>query len=169
MSTYVRLGAIALLIVAVTMLAGPSPVGAADSDDIDRDVNAALDALFDKTPEAKQLAAQAKGILGEGSLLVHGKPMAYYNIAAASYGLQAGVQSFGYAMLLMTDSAVNHLDKSGGWELGSGPSIVIADIGKAKTLTTTTIKDDVYAFIFDQKGLMAGAGLQGSKITKINR
>jgi lipid-binding SYLF domain-containing protein len=34
-------------------------------------------------------------------------------------------------------------------------------------LTTTTLKDDVYAVIFDQKGLMAGIGLQGSKITKI--
>jgi hypothetical protein len=44
---------------------------------------------------------------------------------------------------------------------------VVIDEGKAKTLTTTTTKDDVYAFIFGQKGLMAGAGLQGSKITKI--
>jgi lipid-binding SYLF domain-containing protein len=37
----------------------------------------------------------------------------------------------------------------------------------ARTMTTTTLKDDVYAFVFGQKGLMAGAGLQGSKITRI--
>ena len=53
--------------------------------------------------------------------------------------------------------------------LGVGrPSIVIVDKGKAKSLTTTTLQDDVYAFIFDQKGLMAGLGLQGSKITKLD-
>jgi lipid-binding SYLF domain-containing protein len=28
-----------------------------------------------------------------------------------------------------------------------------------------TAKEDIYAFFFDQKGLMAGLGLQGSKIT----
>jgi lipid-binding SYLF domain-containing protein len=88
---------------------------------------------------------------------------------AASYGLQAGVQSFGYAMFLMTDKALQYLDKSDGWELGVGPSIVVVDLGKAKSLTTTTLKDDVYAFIFDQKGLMAGLGLQGSKITKLDK
>lgn len=35
-------------------------------------------------------------------------------------------------------------------------------------LTTTTLKGDAYAFFFDQSGLMAGLGLQGTKITKVN-
>jgi hypothetical protein len=39
----------------------------------------------------------------------------------------------------------------------------------AKALTTTTVTQDVYAFIFGQEGLVAGLGLQGSKITKIER
>jgi lipid-binding SYLF domain-containing protein len=43
------------------------------------------------------------------------------------------------------------------------------DEGIARTLTSTTLKADVYAFIFDQKGLMARVGLQGSKITKIRK
>ena len=42
------------------------------------------------------------------------------------------------------------------------------DEGKAKSTTTTSMKDDIYAFIFGQKGLMAGLGVQGNKITKIN-
>jgi lipid-binding SYLF domain-containing protein len=69
----------------------------------------------------------------------------------------------------MTNSAVHYLNRSSGWEIGVGPSIVVADEGVARTLTSTTLKSDVYAFIFDQKGLMAGIGLQGSKITKIRR
>ena len=37
----------------------------------------------------------------------------------------------------------------------------------AKTMTTTTLLSDVYAFVFNQTGLMAGVGLQGLKITEI--
>jgi len=104
---------------------------------------------------------------GEGALLSGGRTLGYYNTIAASYGLQAGVQKFGYALFFMTNSSLAYLDKSGGWELGTGPSIVVVDTGMAKSLTTTTLQKGVYALFFDQKGLMAGLGLQGSKITRI--
>ena len=45
---------------------------------------------------------------------------------------------------------------------------MVVDEGMARTLSSTTRKDDIYAFIFGQKGLMAGLGVQGSKITRIN-
>ena len=72
-------------------------------------------------------------------------------------------------MALMTDAAVKNVETSEGWELGVGPSIVVVDAGIARTLTTVTAKSDVYAFIFGQKGLMAGLGLQGTKITTLNK
>ena len=97
------------------------------------------------------------------------KTVGYYKTVAASYGLQIGVQSFGYALFFMTDSSLEYLEESDGWEIGVGPSIVIVDEGFAKSLTTTTGKSDIYAFFFDQKGLMAGAGLQGTKITKVKK
>jgi lipid-binding SYLF domain-containing protein len=159
-------------------------VPAVADDGFDADAKAALQKLYDSEPAAKLIGEKAKAVLvfpnivkagfivgaqyGEGALLVNGKVTAHYNSVAASYGLQAGVQAFGYAMFLMTDNALQYLHKSDGWELGVGPSIVIVDKGKAKSLTTTTLQDDVYAFIFDQKGLMAGLGLQGSKITKLD-
>jgi lipid-binding SYLF domain-containing protein len=83
--------------------------------------------------------------------------------------LQAGLQEFGYALVFMTDAALQYLDRSEGFEIGVGPSIVVVDEGVAKTLTTTTAREDVYAFIFGQEGLMAGLGLQGSKITRMAR
>ena len=86
-------------------------------------------------------------------MLKDGQIAGYYNIAAASYGFQAGLQWFAYAMFFTTDSALNALDNTAGFEVGVGPSIVVIDAGKAKTLTTTTGRDDVYAFIFGQKGL----------------
>ncbi len=79
------------------------------------------------------------------------------------------MQAFGYALFFMSDSARDYLSKSGGFELGVGPSIVVLDAGTAKALTTTTAQDDIYAVFFDQKGPMAGLGLQGSKISRMNK
>ena len=182
----VRLGA-SLLAVAlalnVTMTAAPA--AAASKAEINRDVNSALEILYAKDPDARTLASQAKAVLvfpsivkagfmfgaqyGEGALRERGKTVGYYNTASASYGLQAGVQVFGYALFFMTDSAVQYLSKSGGFELGVGPSIVVLDAGAAKALTTTTAQKDMYAIFFNQRGLMAGLGLQGTKISRIEK
>jgi len=158
---------------------------AADRAEIEATADSALRALYQKYPTAKLLAQNAKGILifpkivkggfivgglyGEGVLRMGSKTVGYYNTVAASYGLQAGLQKYGYVLFFMTDSALRYLERSDGWEIGIGPSIVVVDEGLAKSLTTTTARDDVYAFIFGQKGLMAGIGLQGSKITRIQK
>lgn len=163
---------------------GGKPAKSAAAAELDRDVASALKDLYESTPAAKELGTKAKGILvfpdivkggfgvggqyGTGALLKAGQTAGYYRTVAASYGLQAGLQRFGYALFFMDDAALSYLDRSEGWEVGVGPSIVIVDTGKARALTTTTAQDDIYAFFFDQKGLMAGLGLQGSKITKIN-
>ena len=81
--------------------------------------------------------------------------------------MQAGAQKFGYALFFMNDKALAQLDKADGFEVGVGPSVVVVDQGMAKNATTTTMKDDIYAFVFGQKGLMAGVGLQGNKIKRI--
>ena len=135
--------------------------------EIDRDVDFALQKLFDSSAEARHLAAGARGILvfpsivkggfivgahyGEGALRVNGRTVGYHSNVAASYGLQAGIQSFGYALFFTSDSTLAYLDSSKGWEIGFGPSIVVVNAGTAGSLTTTTGKDNVYAFFFDQK------------------
>jgi lipid-binding SYLF domain-containing protein len=108
------------------------------------------------------------GQFGDGALRSGGRTLGYYRTVSASYGLQAGLQSYGYALFLMNDSALAYLDKSGGWEIGVGPTLVVVDKGAAGALTTTTARSDVYAFFFDQQGLMAGLGLQGTKIFRIH-
>jgi lipid-binding SYLF domain-containing protein len=174
-----------LLAVVLVLTQGNRVARAASAAGIDADVDAALIKLYEEEPVAKMIAGKAAAILvfpnmvkagfvfgaqyGEGALLKKGKTVGYYNSVAASYGLQAGAQTFGYVLFLMTPSAVHYLSRSGGWEIGVGPSVVVVDEGVARTLTTTTLKSDVYAFIFDQKGLMAGLGLQGSKITRIRK
>jgi lipid-binding SYLF domain-containing protein len=173
------------LALGMAALPGPGRAVAADPPGLESDAQAALKALYDSTQAARTLGEAAKGVLifpnivkagfiwgaqyGEGELLKDGKIDGYYHIAAVSFGLQAGVQGFAYAMFFMTDSALQYFERSAGFELGVGPKIVIVDAGMAKNLTTTTARDDVYAFVFGQKGLMAGVGLQGSKITRMGR
>jgi len=67
----------------------------------------------------------------------------------------------------MNQKALNYLDQSDGWALGSGPSLVVWDQSQAASLSTTTLSQDVYAVPFGGEGLMAGLGLEGSKITRI--
>ncbi|HAR33529.1 MAG TPA: twin-arginine translocation pathway signal protein, partial [Desulfobacter sp.] len=83
------------------------------------------------------------------------------------YGLQAGLQKYAYAMFFMTQEALDWLKTTKGWELGIGPSIVIVDEGAGKNFSTTTLKSEIYAFFFGQKGLMGGMGIQGTKISKM--
>jgi lipid-binding SYLF domain-containing protein len=69
----------------------------------------------------------------------------------------------------MNQNAVDYLEKSDGWEIGVGPTVVLVNEGAAKNLSTTTLKDDAYAFVFGQRGLMAGISIEGSKVSKIKR
>ena len=72
----------------------------------------------------------------------------------------------GYAMFFVTDSSLEYLKKSHGWEFGAGPTLTVVDAGVATQLSSSTLKSDIYAFFFSQKGLMAGIGLEGTKITE---
>ena len=186
MTRYFRLIAILSVIAfAAGTLISPNPARAASAAVINRDVKSALEKLYAKSSSARALGEKAKGILvfpgivkggflvggqfGEGALIKGGKTAGYYNTVQLSYGLQAGVQTYGYALFLMTDSALKWIDKSDGWEIGTGPSIVVMDTGAATSATTTTVQSEIYAFFFDQKGLMGGIGLQGTKITMIKK
>jgi lipid-binding SYLF domain-containing protein len=171
-----------LLVAIVASVCAPLAL-AASWRELEHDAAHALQSLAGKNQAARLLGDKAKAVLvfpsivkagflfggqmGDGVLMTNGRTAGYYNSLAASYGLQAGVQVFGYALFFMNDAALSYLDSSDGWEIGVGPSIVVVDAGVGRSLTSTTITQDVYALIFDQKGLMGGLGIQGSKITKI--
>jgi lipid-binding SYLF domain-containing protein len=151
--------------------------------EIDQNATSALQELYTHNDTARTLGAKAHAVLifpdikkaafvvgaqyGYGVLRQGDRTIGYYRTSAASYGFQAGVKKFGYALFFMTDSALTYLERSGGWAIGTGPSLVVVDQGAARSLTTTNLHSDVYAFVFNQKGLMGGVGLEGSKITKI--
>ena len=176
------------ILAAATLTLAAHPVSAQDKGktaaaELEAASKAALQNLYASAPLAKGIGPTAHAILvfpkvtkaglgiggqyGEGALLKKGKAVAYYKTTGASFGLQAGGQQYGYAMFFMNEKALAELDNANGFEVGVGPSVVLVDEGMAKTTTTKTLKDDVYAFVFGQKGLMAGLGIQGNKIAKI--
>jgi lipid-binding SYLF domain-containing protein len=172
------------LAVALPMVAS-GPAFAASKADLESASKSALNKLVADVPGASALNAKAVAVLvfptitkagfmvggqfGEGVLWRKGKPVGYYNTAGASYGLQAGAQQYGYAMFFMNQKALDSLNSTQGFEVGVGPSVVVMDSGMAKNVTSGTLTEDIYAFVFAQKGLMAGIGIQGNKISKIQK
>jgi lipid-binding SYLF domain-containing protein len=176
-----RLALFALLMAAASVIPGH----AADRGKLEREATAVMTKLYQKYPEARKLEQKAAAILvfpevykaglmiggetGDGVMRVKGKTVAYYNTSGVSYGLQAGAQKYGYALFIMTPSALKSIETADGFEIGTGPSVVVMDDSMARKTSTTTINKDIYAYIFNQKGLMAGLGIQGNKLTRLEK
>jgi len=157
---------------------------AASATQLTLDGRRALDKLYATEPRSRLFARHARAVLvfpsiikggfvigastGNGVLLVGGRPESFYNISSASFGLQAGGQAFSYVLFFMNDKSLVYLHKSDGWDIGTGPNVVIVDKGAAVVANSTTLTQDVYAFPFAAKGLMAGIDIHGSKITHIH-
>lgn len=177
-----------LAVTPVAMIAVPAVLNvalAATAEDLHKDSDQALALLTSTNPTAAAIAKQSKAILifpsivkagfifgaayGEGLMKQGGVIDGYYNSFTGSWGLQVGGQSYGYVVFLMNDKAIDYIHESKGWEIGVGPTVVIMDEGAAKNLSTSSLKDDAYAFIFDQSGLMIGISIEGTKISEIKR
>ncbi len=171
--------------VAVILFAVQSLAIAQNEGALEANSRTSLSSLESSTPLAKTLGQRAYAVLvfpditkagfliggeyGNGVLFRGGKVAGYYNTAGVSYGLQAGAQTFGYAMFFMNESAFQALNAKEGFQVGVGPSVVVMDQGMARSYTSETLTKDAYAFIYSQQGLMAGMGLEGTKITKLKR
>jgi lipid-binding SYLF domain-containing protein len=175
------------VLAAAYMASGPVFVDravAASAEEINANADAALARLQKSQPVTEEMLANAKGILifpkiikaglilgaagGDGVLRVDGKPEAYYRSTAASYGFQSGITKFGYVMFLMDDESLNYIRETAGWEVGVGPTITVADDNIISSrLSTSTVQEGIYVFFVNQTGYFAGAGIEGTKITRI--
>jgi lipid-binding SYLF domain-containing protein len=175
----------AMALATAMSLSFASAAQAASAEDLNRDSTQALRQLTETNRTANDIARNARAILvfpnivkaglvfggsyGEGTMMKGRRVVDYYNSVSGSWGLQAGAQSYGYVVFLMNDKAIDYVERTDGWEIGVGPTVVVVDEGVAKNLSTSTLKDDAYAFIFNQQGLMAGISIEGTKISRINR
>lgn len=184
----IRLGFLVIACFAlVGCAAGPiTRTNAANSSgsQIGSEARGALDDLYRTSPAARHLGDRAVAVLvfpritkggfvvggmGGNGALIHsdGSIGGYYQTAGLSYGLEAGLQRYSYAVFFMNRRALSYLDSSEGWEIGSSPNVVVIDQGMGANLSSTTMQENTYAYFFNQRGLMAGISLQGTKITRI--
>ena len=161
------------------------PARAASGEQLAANGRRALNELLETEPRARRIARSARAVLvfpnvlkagfifggetGNGVLLEHGRAVGFYNVTGGSWGLQIGGQDFSYALFFMNGHALDYLNRSAGFQVGTGPSIVVINKGAAAEGDTTTLTQDVYAFPFNAKGLMAGLDIEGAKITPIHK
>lgn len=174
---------LALAYAALSLAGAGAAIAAGDSkESLNKDVQAALETLYQKEAGAKALADKAKGILvfpnvrkagfvvsglhGDGAMLKKGTIADYYTTSAIGVGLEAGAQSFAYALLFMTDEALKDFESRDDFEIGAGANVVFVDSGAAAGAGSAVSPAGIYGFTFGQKGLMAGVSLQGTKISK---
>lgn len=152
---------------------------------LDEEAKVALSALYESSPAAKALGAKAKAVLvfpdihkaglivgaqsGDGVMFKDGSVASHYTLTGLQAGLEAGAETYGYALFFMSDAALDGLRASRGFDIGADPNFVFVDVGAAKEISTATVQVDIYGYVFNQKGLMGGVSLQGVKISKLDR
>jgi lipid-binding SYLF domain-containing protein len=176
-----------LFIVCMAVIIGIFPVSsyAATASEIDTSVNASLDRFVKQVKGAKEFLDAAKGVLiipnvmqgglivgaeyGEGALRIGGKTVGYYNIASGSFGYQIGAQAKDIILVFMSPAVLKKFRTSENWQAGVDAKVTLINIGVDDSLSTMKVKQPVVGFVFDQKGLMAGATIEGSKFTKMKK
>lgn len=173
-------------IVAAAATAGCSQARVTSTrEEIDAQVAQALDVMYATVPGSREVADQAAGILvmpniteaglffggsyGEGALLIGGAPVDYYSVAGASFGLQIGAQRVSQALFFMTPDSLFQFRTTDGWELGAEAEYTASSSAGSAGLDTTTVNKPVFALIFNQRGLIAAATLEGAKYSRIIR
>jgi len=160
-------------------------VQARSAKEIDVSVDVALDRFKNEVPGAKEFLSNAKGVLvipnvirvgfglggeyGEGALLIDGKTVDYYSVAAGSFGFQIGAQSKNLVIIFMDEGALTTFRDSLGWRAGVDGSVALVDYGAGGSVDTKNIQHPIVGFVFGLKGLMVNLSLEGSKFTKLTR
>lgn len=147
--------------------------------------NLTLEEVFKLDPDTKSIYEKAAGVLimpkvskasfllggsyGEGVLKIGNATVDFYSIASASYGLQVGAQQSSHILFFMTKEALRDFRTIDGWEVGADAEVTIRDKGYSYTVSSNTISKPIYAVVLNQKGLMAGASLEGAKYSRLIR
>lgn len=151
---------------------------------IDAGADSTLARLYSIAPGSRELVGKSRGMLifplvldagfglggqyGEGALRVGGRSVGYYSTVTASVGLQVGAQSRAIVFLFMTESALDRFRNSEGWSAGGDASVAVLKIGANGNVDTGTATGQVDAFVLTNGGLMAGATVDGTKVTRLN-
>lgn len=145
----------------------------------------ALQALYAEVNQARSIVADARGTVvfpnltkagfvvgaetGNGCLYENGEITSYFNKSGGSFGWQAGAQSTSQVLVLTSDEAMAKLKSFGGLDFGGNASATVVETGAGATVNTAELmSNEIIAFVFSERGLMAGATLEGTKVTEFD-
>ena len=185
--TLIAAGLVALGVAGCSNKEGPVSAGTtagAEKASLDKSSRDALEAFYTTRPGARKLAESAKAVLvfpsitkaglgigglyGNGTMFEGGKAVGNYNIAAGTFGLQIGAQSFSQGYFFNSAEALKTFRETKGFQLGANASAVAADFGADGSISTSTLQKPLVVASWGQSGLMAGIDVQGAKITEIH-
>jgi len=179
------LATIAVLASFLSIIITPVQAFAASARELNAQVQDTLVKFRSEVPGGSAVLSKAKGVLvlpkiykagmgvgveyGEGALLVGGRTVDYYNMAAGSMGWQLGAQKKSLVMIFLDGQALEGFRLSRGWKAGVDASIAVIKAGAEASLGTDVYNRPIVAYVVDQKGLMVDFSLEGAKFSKINK
>ena len=181
-----RFAASALVALFVAALvAVPSRALAQNDAQLAANAKTSLGYLESSTPLAKSLGQRAYacprlpghyqgrfligGEYGNGVLFRRGQVAGYYSTSSVSYGLQARCANVRLCHVLHERKGVPGPQRHGRVRGRRRPQRRGHGPGHGQVVHVRDHDARRLAFVFSQQGLMAGMGLQGTKITKLNR
>jgi len=150
----------AIMVSSLALFAVARGAVAASAEEIDTKVNGTLEEFKRQVPGGAEFLGKAKGTLVFPTITKAGLVI---------FGFQIGAQQYSIVMVFLNDDALQKFRDSKGWEAGVDGSVAVAEWGVGDDINTKNFKDPIVAFVFGNKGLMAGVSIEGSKITKIEK
>lgn len=166
------------LILGLATLVSFSTARAAEDATVDESVMDTLAQCRQISTSCSEMTKNAPGILvfpkvikadliiggagGKGALIENGKITGYYNIGAASAGLQAGVESASQVYVFRTSDALAKLKDGSEWKAGAEADVALVEADANVRAAT----GNILAYVFDAKGLHAGIALDVFRVWK---
>jgi len=163
---------------------GGGPSTAESRHAVDASYQETLERLYAADPGTRELVGKARGVLvfprvisaglvvggayGEGQLREHGRVEGYYRTTTGSVGWQIGAQSRALVFLFMTEDALERFKAGHGWSGGVDASVALLTVGANGVVDANAARAPTIAFVLTNAGLMAGATLEGTKVTRID-
>ncbi len=162
---------------------GGTPSTAESRHAVDASYQETLERLYASNPGSRELVGKARGVLvfprvisaglvvggayGEGQLREHGHVEGYYRTTTGSVGWQIGAQSRALVFLFMTEDALERFKAGHGWSGGVDASVALLTVGANGAVDANAARAPTLAFVMTNAGIMAGATLEGTKVTRI--
>ena len=104
---------------------------------------------------------------GTGALLRGNRTLGYFQTVGGSYGFQAGIQAYGYALFFLDRQIFAISKRRPRLERQQRPESRNREHRRLGVpWSTLNLKKGIVAVFFNQRGLMGGLGLQGTKISQ---